>query len=224
MKEISLVETIREALIPKQQSLFAQTTRFEITEQLKKLDSSTLKTLYFYILSEGENVKEDISHFLQRKSQSREPYLDSLSDRVIERIYSVAQKVRREIHRFKGFMRFREVEGKYLYGAFSPDYNIILPLSEHFAKRFREEKIVIHDIKRNIATFCHRGRVFKAVIEREIPKPTPPEQLISELWKRYFDEIGIKERENRKLQRQKVPLKYRRTIIEFGKNLKESYL
>lgn len=60
--------------------------------------------------------------------------------------------------------------------------------------RLREERLVIHDRRRNLATFCYQGKVYEAKIEREIPDPTEFERSISKLWLKYFETVGIKER------------------------------
>lgn len=220
MKEIKLAERINLIFRERQFRLFHEPMP-DVMERIKRLDPDTLKNLYLYSLSDGDRVYDDILYFLKKVEPSFNPYTSILTDEVFNRIFSVAQKVRREIHRFKGFLRFREVEGGYLYGAFSPDYNIVFPLSRHFATRLREERLVIHDTKRNLATFCFRGKVHEAKIERDIPNPTEFERTISKLWLKYFEDIAIKERENKKLQRQKVPLKYRSSILEFQHFLKE---
>lgn len=214
MRELRLAERINLVINQRQPKLFHDPIP-DLKEKIEKLDGETLKTLYFYSLSDDLRVSDDIIYFLTK------PSLSILDDPVIERIFTTARRVRAELHRFKGFMRFREVEGGYLYGSFRPDYNIIVPLSRHFAMRLREERLVIHDRKRNLATFCYQGKVYEAKIEREIPNPTEFERSISKLWLKYFETVGIKERKNRKLQRQKVPLKYRSSIIEFNRFIEE---
>jgi probable DNA metabolism protein len=41
------------------------------------------------------------------------------------------------------------------------------------------------------------------------------EQQFQKLWQTFFDSVTIKERKNLKLQRQMVPLKYRKDMTEF---------
>jgi len=208
----TLVKKLKEALNKKQGKLFLyQIDSFDKT--FRELDKKTLEILYNYSLSEGNPVYEDICYFLEKYENQK--FLNFLSDPVFERIFYTSQRVRREIHRFKGFLRFKEVEGGYLYASFQPEYNIILPLSRHFANRMTKEKIIIHDTKRNLAVFCHEKRVYPAQIESSIPMETSLEKIISSLWIEYFEKVAIKERFNKKIQQQKVPLKYRNSILEF---------
>ncbi len=213
MNEIRLVETIKDAINSNQLKIF-NSNWLDYTESLKRLDKETQKTLYLYLLSDGREVIDDVIYFL---ASSKRYFRDYISDPVIERIYKKANLVRREIHRFKGFLRFREIEGGYLYAKFSPDFNVIIPIANYFADRLRNEKVLIHDIKRDVAAFCHKGKVLSAKIEDKVPNLTNSEKEIARLWLKYFDDISIKDRLNLKIQRQRVPLKYRKSIIEFTK-------
>jgi len=78
------------------------------------------------------------------------------------------------------------------------------------------EKIIIHDTKRNLAVFCYRNKIYQAEIFKPIPSKTLSEEAISSLWVKYFERLAIRERQNLKLQKQKVPLKYRSFILEFN--------
>jgi probable DNA metabolism protein len=213
MNQLELSEIIVSTLNSKQIRMFCPPS-IEY-ENLKKLDISLLKTLYLYSLSEGEEVFDDIEYFINISKNSEINLENCLTDPRIERIYKKAKQVRREIHRIKGFLRFKEIGGCYLYGPIQPDFNIIMPLSVYFSNRLRNEKILIHDTKRRVVTFCHKGKIYLAKIESRLPDLTSEEQEISYLWRKYFDKISIKERFNKKIQRQKVPLKYRSTMTEF---------
>lgn len=212
MNEIRLVEAIKNAISSNHLKIF-DSNWLDYFERLKRLDIKTLKTLYLYILSDGKEVSDDIIYILENSKTKLRNYI---SDPVIERIYKKAKQVSREIHRIKGLLRFREVEGGYLYAKFSPDFNIIMPVSNYFADRLRSEKILIHDIRRNVAAFCYRGKVFSAQIEDKIPNLTDNEREIVRLWLKYFDKISVEDRLNLRIQKQKVPLKYRKSVVEFA--------
>ncbi|MCX7988964.1 MAG: TIGR03915 family putative DNA repair protein, partial [Thermodesulfovibrio sp.] len=222
MNEIELLETIKNAIRFNQLKIFSS-NYLDYSESLKKLDIKTLKTLYLYLLSDGKEVCDDIVYFLSNLNNLGNPVnkLDNyISDPVIERIYKKALRVGREIHRMKGFLRFKEVEGGYLYARFYPEFNITMPLANYFSRRLRNEKILIHDMKRNIAAFCYKGKIYSAQINEQIPNITYNEKEISQLWLNYFDKISIKDRLNLKIQNQKVPQKYRKSMIEFKERVR----
>ncbi len=206
---------------PKQLEILPQDSSISL-DVLSQLDRNTLKIIYYYLLSEDKRSNECLRHFFYLIKNQNPPSINYLADSTLERIYIKARQVSREIHRMKGLLRFREVYGGYLYAKFKPDNNIILPLALYFSNRMRTERILIHDIRRNIVAFCYKDRVYPAKLMDQIPSFTEDEKVFSKLWNEYFAKIAIKERLNIKIQKQKVPLKYRNFVIEFmGDNFHE---
>lgn len=204
-----------------QGNLFLKESTSEIQKLLNTLDKETLKILYFYSLSEEPRRHENLVYAVKKLSSEGGVLELFLKDPVIERIYLIANKVRREIHRFKGFLRFKELKGGYLYAPFSSDFFILYPLAKHFAERLKHEKIILHDVKRKRGVFCYLGKIYEIVEFEEFPEETTLEKEISKLWCKYFENLAIKERENLALQRQRVPKKYRRFLTEFSQRGKE---
>jgi len=206
-----------------QGNLFLKESTSEIQKLLHTLDKETLKTLYFYSLSDDPRRHEKLVYAVKKLSSASERGFVELflKDPIIERIYLIANRVRREIHRFKGFLRFKELKGGYLYAPFSSDFFILYPLAKHFAERLKQEKIILHDVKRKRGVFCYLGKIHEIVEFEEFPEETALEKEISKLWRKYFEDLAIKERENLALQRQKVPKKYRRFLTEFSQRGKE---
>jgi len=138
------------------------------------------------------------------------------------KIRQLSRKVGFEAHRFNGLLRFIEKK-PFLYAKFEPDHDILVIIAEHFADRFYNERVIIHDTKRQKAVIAHKGQWFvqeTCTIQTldvliEIPI-TEEENLLQQLWKGYFEHIGIEGRKNLKLQQQFVPLKYRKHILEFN--------
>ncbi len=212
MKTPAFFNEIKPYLKTSQGSLFAQEENLVIG-RLKELPSDLQTTLFYYLLSEDDKIHETLTLLLE--TWEKDESINFYANPLLFRILTTSQKVRREIHRMKGFLRFQEVEGGYLYASFRPKYNIIFPLSKYFANRLRNEKILLHDLMRNILIFCHQEKIYPARLVEPIPPKTLNEKLISHLWVHYFEQMGIKERSNSKLQKQKVPLKYRNFMIEF---------
>ena len=50
----------------------------------------------------------------------------------INKALKIDQYVRRENHKFKGFVRFKELKNGILYAEISPENNIIFILAKHF--------------------------------------------------------------------------------------------
>jgi probable DNA metabolism protein len=122
----------------------------------------------------------------------------------------------RELHRWAGFARFKEVESGVLYAPIGPQYALLAPLGRHFSTRMKENDFIIHDTHRNEAVVYTKGAlVYQEVHHAQIPLPSEQEEIIQGLWHTFFNHIAIKERHNPNLQRQWVPLRYRHFMTEF---------
>ena len=144
------------------------------------------------------------------------------SEPFVLKIRELSRRVGFEAHRFNGLLRFVEKK-PFLYAEFEPDNDILELIAEHFADRFLNERIIIHDIKRGKAVFAYEGKWMIHDIDhghelREVGESqiTSEEVLLQQLWQGYFDHIGIEGRKNLKLQQSFVPLKYRKHILEFS--------
>jgi len=124
-------------------------------------------------------------------------------------------RVAREEHNFLGFLRFSDIGG-ILYAKYSPDNNITVLITEHFADRYKYEKFIIHDEKRNIASVYanERWQIVDASSINTVSL-TDDEIMFHKLWKEYFTTLAIEGRKNINLQNQKVPRRYRKNIVEF---------
>lgn len=133
-------------------------------------------------------------------------------------VHKLSAKVTKERHLFLGTLRFQEV-GKGLYAPLTPDHDIIELLASHFADRLKHEQFIIHDRRRNKAVIYNtREWIITEFTYEEELQVSEREKQFQEMWKGYFEHISIKERENLKLQRQFVPVRYRKHIVEFGDN------
>jgi probable DNA metabolism protein len=130
-------------------------------------------------------------------------------------VHNLSDKVSKERHRLLGLLRFQEV-GDVLYAPLTPDNDVIELLADHFTDRMKNEKFIIHDKKRNKAVIYNREEWMIRDFEyQEDVFVSQRERNFQEMWKGYFDHIGIKERKNPLLQRQFVPTRYRKNMVEF---------
>ncbi len=144
--------------------------------------------------------------------------LDSMLTREpVRSVHGIARRVAREAHKFKGFVRFREVSDGFLYAAIEPDFDILPLIASHFTTRIGDRPWVIHDLKRaQAAAFDGQTwRLVQGIEQKRTPALTDEEQAFTMLWQRYFKHLAIDSRCNPKLQQQHVPLKYRTHLTEF---------
>ncbi|MBC7958620.1 MAG: TIGR03915 family putative DNA repair protein, partial [Vallitaleaceae bacterium] len=132
------------------------------------------------------------------------------SNEVTYPVKKISKSVMGERHRFMGLLRFSDV-GSCLYAPFEPEHDILMTLSDHFVDRFKNERFIIHDMKRKKAIISNYGKWLITDFElKEAILPSERELLFQGLWKSYFESIAIDTRANKKLQQQFVPLKYRK--------------
>ena len=123
-------------------------------------------------------------------------FLRNFSD---ETLYPVACAVRHlegEVHLLKGFVRFSELGG--ILGSEIEPQNRVLPLlRSHFCGRFREDQFFIYDRTHKEALFYAGGKaVIRPLADFQMAPPDEREANYRLLWKRFYDTIAIKEREN----------------------------
>lgn len=103
-----------------------------------------------------------------------------------------------------------------LYAAVEPDNDVIELAARHFSDRFRNDRVIIHDVKRNKAVIAYRGRwIISAFAPEDAPAPSLKEMQYRRLWKQYFEHIAIMERCNSRCQNNFVPKRYRKHLTEF---------
>lgn len=137
----------------------------------------------------------------------------------VSRVAGAAKLVRNERYRFLEFTRFIHVGGDGREGIYvadiEPEYDILVDLARHFARRFQDQKFLIRDRTHGTALLYDAQSWQLVELPELMAMPLPSDSRYEELWRRYFDTVAIPWRRNRKLQQQFVPKKYRRYLTEF---------
>jgi probable DNA metabolism protein len=116
-----------------------------------------------------------------------------------------------ETHRFKGLLRFMELQDGTYYAPFAPDHRIILPVAQYFAQRLGDQRWVIHDRKRGVAVLWDGRTLQPTEFDREgDPRDwlSEAESVFQDCWRTYTRHIAIEERRNPRLQAQFMPRRY----------------
>jgi probable DNA metabolism protein len=149
-------------------------------------------------------------------------------------VRAVVYKVAHEIDRLMGFLRFTpDARGRYV-ARCAPDYFVLPALASHFTRRFGNTPWALIDERRRLALVQEgRGPRLLAAGEGRIwmeaggePGFVPRDQDLrspdprgldpwEEIWRSYHRLISIESRKNPRLQRQFVPLRYRKYLPEF---------
>ena len=141
-------------------------------------------------------------------------------DYVLE-VTKLRKNVLGEAHRLKGLVRLCEIGNNLWYSSIHPDNNVIENVGQFLVKRFSNQNLILHDKNRNLA-FLYNIQNPKNYEIVDVPQNvdfynfSKNELEFQSLWKIFFNTISIKERTNHKLQKQFVPKKYRKDLIEFN--------
>ena len=141
-----------------------------------------------------------------------------LRNRSDETLYPVIRAVRHlngEVHLLKGFVRFSDLEGV-LGGEIEPKNRVLPELAGHFTARFHNERFFLYDRTHREALFHVPGQsVIRPLEAFQMAPPDEAEARYRLLWKRFYDTIAIKERENPRLRMSNMPKRYWGTMTEF---------
>jgi len=145
--------------------------------------------------------------------------MQKLQDRDICRVFEMSRNIGNEAHHYLGFVRFRELKKRVMFSEICPDNQVLPLIGEHFADRFPTEHFLIYD-KRHQVFIAHEAYkqwvlVAGESLNREMVDAwSEEEQGFQDLWKGFCKTIGIEERRNTRLQKQFLPLKFRRFLTE----------
>jgi probable DNA metabolism protein len=128
-------------------------------------------------------------------------------------VENLSHKVRREAHRMKGFIRFQQIGNDQFFALIAPQYDVLSLIQRHFESRFADQRWIIYDRLRNYGLCYDRQQVRELRLD-----PTeliafgdddrPNEQFCQTLWKRYYDAVNIRHRNNPKLHVRQLPRRF----------------
>lgn len=168
--------------------------------------------------SQKDGIEKLVWRYLRLGFQVGRCLCGMLAEEPVHSVNRIARHVSHEAHKFKGFVRFREVEAGFFYARIEPETDILTFIAPHFVERVGDRPWMIHDLCRHQAALfdLKSWRLFRDIELTAEPNLTTTEQDSAALWQRYFQSHAIKERHNPKLQQKHVPLCYRKHLIEFG--------
>lgn len=167
----------------------------------------------------GEAIYKTVLGGLKMKNGSQ--VMGNLADRHVHKVFELARRTRNEVHHWKEFLRFQELESGILYSKIGPENNVVTFLAPHFADRLPLYDFIIYDEKRGIFVVHPKSKEWYLVTDRdfdeeEIGDYSEREMEYQELFTFFCHKIAIKERKNLKLQRNMLPLRFQEYMVEFG--------
>lgn len=214
-QEISL-EPSAEAQITFGDSLEYIETRADLSSKIylrieERFGEEVLKDFYSAFLFPGS--EDLILEYLRLLTCSQRPS-GVLSHPTLRELEKRILRIRREVHRYKGFLRFRRLDGEIYYADYAPAFDITSLLMPHFRRRFPSQKLIIHDVIRNLAgIFDGQRTIYTKPAAGDLPFFSSDEETAL-LWKNYLRHLSIEERANPRLQQNQMPKKYRKYMTE----------
>ncbi len=155
------------------------------------------------------------------RGQCRPGHLfDNLADEGVHQAFALARGVSTEVGHQLQFLRFQELDSGVLFSRIGPKNDVIVFLMPHFADRLPIENFVLYDEKRGLFGIHPAGRPWYLLRGEEADRPgalrySEDELQYQELFRQFCHTITVEGRENRKLQRGMLPLRFREYMVEF---------
>jgi len=167
------------------------------------------------LLRSGEADNEQVAFlYFRLLANTKKPIGHRLAETEVFNAVQYIRKVRFEIHRLHGFIRFMETASGALYAPFSPDNDVCDLLAPHFKARLPQFPFVLHDVTRKKATVYDGKNVFNAYLPSADVLLSANETEWQALWKRYYLAVNIPSRERLKQMRGYMPARYWKFLPE----------
>lgn len=197
----------------------------------KNLGVDVYEKISYALLSADRRKAEMVFRaMLEAKRLSRKDRLmEHLGNEAVRAVFGMYRQVANEAHHYKGFVRFRELKNKTLFAKIEPKHAVLPCIAEHFADRFPQENWVIYDKTHEVFLIHEKGKRYYFLQQymcmkgdsgsaQNIAGGFSEEEMDYEaLWKEFVQSISVAERENRALQNQNLPLRFRTNLVEFSK-------
>lgn len=182
--------------------------------RLLSFDCDCMDDLDILLRSGMENNEQIAFRYLRLLAKIKAPVGKRLADLDVFHAVECMKKVRYEIHRFHGFIRFIETASGALYAPFSPDNDICDLLAPYFKGRFPQFPFVIHDVKRKKAAVYDGKIIFTAPLNEAQILLSANETQWQSLWKSYYAAVNIPSRERLKQMKGFMPTRYWKFLPE----------
>lgn len=146
--------------------------------------------------------------------------MEHLSNHHINKVFRLSRNTGIEIHHLLGFLRFRELSDGILLARYCPKNDITTMLMPHFANRLPNEDFAVYDEQRKYYAVHPKGKQWYLVRgelpfsqQQETYSPTETEYQL--LYRHFCQSIAIQDRKNLMLQKNMLPLRFRKYMTEF---------
>ncbi len=194
---------------------------YKVSSSIKsKISEEAYEMVCRVALSDYQGKADLIYRFLILGFSVGSSITENLSNEVVNKMFRINRNVSREAYHFIEFIRFSEQENGLLTSVIHPQSNVLTLVVPHFADRFPMEKFLIYDENRKLAAVHVSGSDWfiaevANILQKDMDRVSFFEDDYRDLWKIFYNNIAVKERINLKLQRNNLPLRFRKDMTEF---------
>lgn len=184
---------------------------------LEKTNKIILKYIYEVFISNNSNKELIIYYFYKNYLKYGLKVLNMYNLKCVLHTKKISKYIRNEAHKYKGFIRFKELKNKCLYTEIEPVNNILFLVSNHFKIRLKNEYWIIKDNKHNLISIYDKNDfyIFDSNKFKLLDSTlNSDEVLYQNLWKDFYKTIGIETRKNNKCRMNFMPKRYWKYLIE----------
>ncbi|MBR1743147.1 MAG: TIGR03915 family putative DNA repair protein [Lachnospiraceae bacterium] len=192
-----------------------------------KISQRAYQYMMYAVSSDAADRGDAAYQFLTYGFSMGDKVCDSLGLPPVKRVFELQRAVGNEAHFSLEFLRFKEVweNPRLMLAVFEPKNRVLPSVMEHFRDRFSGEFFIIFDKTHKEAgihlpeSMAGKQSMEIRLLSKEevvaLEKMGEKEEDYPELWKTFFHAIAIEERKNEKLQKNLMPLHYRKYVTEF---------
>lgn len=181
-----------------------------------KMGDEAYDQIWTAFLSGEEDRATKIYHYIRLGMKLGEAVHSHLSHEAVLAVNNMNRYTGQEAHLLKGFVRFSLMENGVYYAKITPVNSVLPIIMPHFAERYNDQPFLIFDEKHHLAG-VYDLKEWYLVDTDDVTLPAPAEGEIQwrQMWRHFYETIGIRERANEKLRTNNLPKRYRHNMTEF---------
>lgn len=185
----------------------------------KKLNTKSLQNIEYAFCNRDEERYLTLFKYIVAGFKLGKALDNHMQTDYVLKTQQLAHNTSGEVHSYKGFARFRELQGGVFYSDISPENDCLPFLAEHFSDRFCGSRFILHDVRRNTAVIYDGTQWMLCDVPPEsvarLDKMAQTD-IYTDLWQVFYNAIGIEQRHNHKLRRSMMPKRYWRHLPEMN--------
>lgn len=195
----------------------------KVMRSIRRISDIVYMNVFYALMSCREDALDSVYRYLIVAFREGRRVEQMLILPEVMKVMELRRTVGNEVHRFREFARFTAIDRRVYVCHIEPKNNVLIPVAEHFADRMMSEHWMIMDDNRRIVAVHPRDEdmYIRVLTDSEAEVLSRAEEMRDEytdMWKSFFETIGIDQRRNPECQRNMFPIWSRKHVTEFMQN------